>query len=265
MLAFLITLVVQGCTLFGMLWINYNYSENGEEKMKYLIYLNVFSMVLIMILFETEPFGLKKTLSTISGGHGGDWLQFWGTYLGIIFSVVLTLHVTNKQGQIDRKNARNIHAIEIYIDNLMSALNTLNELSEFLSRCKQVTSTNRPYQVDEENFSYDVIMILSLKLFESDDILIKVTRLVNVVGKMPLKTKEKLKNDINTLTHASQVFKYNDYLSMKEDGALLTEIAVNHLIKEYKYNELNFNYFFNSASAVEDFVVKELNFYNRID
>lgn len=265
MLAFWVTLVVQGCTLFGILWINYNYSENSNEKMKYLIYLTIFSMVLIMILFETEPFGLKRTLSTISGGHGGDWLQFWGTYLGIIFSVVLTLYVTNKQGEIDRENARTIHSIEIYIDNLMSALNTLNELSEFVSRCKQAASTNRPYQVDEENFSYDVIMLLLLKRFESDDILIKVTRLVNIVKKMPLKTKEKLKNDLNTLTHASQVFEFNDYLAMEENRAPLTKDAVNHLIKEYKNNELNFNRFYKSVGAIENFVVKELNFYNKIN
>ena len=265
MLAFWVTLVVQGCTLFGILWINYKYSENSKEKMKYLSHLTIFSMVLIMILFETEPFGLKRTLSTISGGHGGDWLQFWGTYLGIIFSVVLTLYVTNKQGEIDRENARTIHSIEIYIDNLMSALNTLNELSEFVSRCKQVASTNRPYQVDKENFSYDVVMILLLKRFESDDISKKVNRLINIIEKMPLKTKENINNDLNILADSAKVFEFNDYLALEEDGATLTETAINHLIKEYNHNKLNFNLFFESACEIENFVVKELNFYNRID
>lgn len=190
------TLVVQGCTLFGIIYIRYSSSENSRDKNKYLIYLTVFSMVLIMILFETEPFGLKKTLSIISGGHGGDWLQFWGTYLGIIFSVVLTLYITNKQGQIDRKNARNIHAIEIYIDNLMSALDILNKLQPLVHRCENYLKIVEDKQVSTSMLDEERILLIK----ETDNgNKNRVDELKNTIKKMPLESKKELEDSIGKL------------------------------------------------------------------
>ena len=264
MLAFWITLVVQGGTLFGIIYIYYSSSQNSQEKMKYLIYLTVFSMLLIMILFETEPFGLKKTLSDISGGHGGDWLQFWGTYLGIIFSVILTLYVTQQQGEIDRKNARSIHAIEIYIDNLMISLDIFNELSEFFHRCENYGQKKKTINKKNNEFDYDIDLILLLSNFEKDGILDKIVRLENAIKKMPFKVKQETDKKIEDLKVTSALFKNNDYLSMYDDKAEMNEHAVRHLEEKKKQIDVAINKFTEAADFLNRFVISELDEYNKI-
>lgn len=198
-----------------------------------------------MILFETEPFGLKKTLSTISGGHGGDWLQFWGTYLGIIFSVVLTLYVTNKQGQIDRKNARNIHALEIYIDNLMSVLDILNKLQPLEHRCQIYHKKVLSGEVSIKTL-YEERNLLVTEI--NDEQKNRVIKLKNTIKKMPLKSKTILENPIHQLGLVIVSFRVEpETIDLDEECSKLVKVFISN------YNLIN------------EFITIEIDKYNKIE
>lgn len=75
-------------------------------------------------IIEFENFGIKSWLSRNSSGHGGDWLQFWGAYLGIIFSGSLALYISYKDKKQERKNK----SIDLYLEDLRNINRELSSL-----------------------------------------------------------------------------------------------------------------------------------------
>lgn len=243
MVVFWVTLLIQGVTLFSIIYIHYNDSENEQVKTKCLIFLIVFLLILFMVLFEFEPFGIKEYLSRLSGGHGGDWLQFWGTYLGIIFSVILTLYATNKQGQIDRKNARNIHAIEIYIDNLMSALDILIKLQPLVHRCKNYLKMVESKQLSTSELDKERELLIE----EADKEKNRGNELKNIIKKMPLESKEKLQEPIERLCLTALLFGHTGD-NIPEHTKYEESVGV--FIEDYKF--------------INKFITNEIDEYNKV-
>lgn len=239
------------------------------KKSKYffkgLVIVAAFGLLLAWPAFlEFEHFGLKRNISILSGGHGGDWLQFWGTYLGIIFSVILTLYVTNKQGEIDRSNAKVTHAIEIYIDTLTNALDITNELSDFIDRCERYIKRPSIYQSKTYPINYDIDMILLLKSYEKYEVLTKTKQLQNIIKKMPFEKKDKLKEPIAIMTLVTVELDNNDYLAMYEDKPEMNDISVEYLNEKFKQNVTFIENFVKNYKLINRVFIYELDSYNKI-
>ena len=67
---------------------------------------------------EFENHGIKRYISISSGGHGGDWLQFWGGYTGIIFSGLLALFISFRENKNNFIREKNNRTIGFYVDDL---------------------------------------------------------------------------------------------------------------------------------------------------
>lgn len=67
---------------------------------------------------EFEHYGIKRNISILSGGHGGDWLQFWGGYIGIIFSGLLALFISFRENKNNFIREKNNRTIGFYVDDL---------------------------------------------------------------------------------------------------------------------------------------------------
>ncbi|MBZ1518155.1 hypothetical protein J3330_03205 [Leuconostoc mesenteroides] len=181
MLTFIIVFIAQGILLCEIALISRKYKDTDEKRSLLKIIFLVMAMIFAMILFEIEPFGLKRTLSTISGGHGGDWLQFWGTYLGIVFSVVLTLYVTIRQSEYDRENSRSNHVAEIYLSTLIQMNKILSEFSEAVNRLENGIS----FKNDENYFYKYSKMSRAIAYMQNNDTKSFNDELLNLVAIIP--------------------------------------------------------------------------------
>lgn len=93
---------------------------------------------LTLILLFITIFIIPEVLGVFlhKDATNGDWLQFWGTYLGIIFSVILTLYVTQQQYRYDRENTRSNHVSEIYLSTLIKINEKMSEIMWEYNRLK---------------------------------------------------------------------------------------------------------------------------------
>lgn len=248
--------------LFSFIYSLYKASTDKSQKNLRVIFVTAIPMILIMLAFEFEPLGIKAYLSRLSGGHGGDWLQFWGSYLGIIFSVILTMYVTNKQGEIDRNNARTMHSIELYIDNLMKSLDIFGDISQFIYRCKKYTEA--PKQ-SSDTFKLDLEMILILNFFNKDEISDKVDQLENIIKKMPLKTKDVLKEKIGQLQFAAVCLRNNDYPTRYENEKQFSSEEIKHLEDVLEQNRVFVKAFAENSNLIKEFIEGELDIYNQVE
>ncbi|WP_312694586.1 hypothetical protein [Leuconostoc pseudomesenteroides] len=86
--------------------------KKTKKILKGIVIGVAFGTLLVWPVFlEFENYGIKHNISVLSGGHGGDWLQFWGSYIGIIFSGLLALFISfreNKNNFVREKNNRTI-------------------------------------------------------------------------------------------------------------------------------------------------------------
>ena len=161
----------------------YKNSSNKKNETSALIYLSIFGMVLPMLLFQFEQFGLKKYLAKLAGGHGGDWLQFWGAYLGIIFSVVMTLYITKKQANLERENSRSNHVSEIYLSTLASIDVKMN-IPEFNMRSNEEIFRHIPL-TEGEPFRKPSRIIELMNSIKKDDVLKTQKEIVNLTRMIP--------------------------------------------------------------------------------
>lgn len=130
----------------------------------------------------------------------GDWLQFLGTYLGIIVSVCVSLYVTKKQGEIDHKN----HAINIYIDNLMMFLITLQKLDALKYRCKKFVEIMESDTTTSKTREKELELLIG---YMSDN---KITTILSdlekIVNKMPLSSRNELNHPLKCLRFSVKAF-----------------------------------------------------------
>lgn len=262
MMLFLVNIIVQFAAITVAFLSILRVLTDKKQKNLRTILVTAVPMILIMIAFEFEPFGIKAYLSRLSGGHGGDWLQFWGSYLGIIFSVILTMYVTNKQGEIDRNNARTMHSIELYIDNLMKSLDIFGDISQFIYRCKKYTEA--PKQ-SSDIFKLDLEMILIMSFFNEDEVSDKVDQLENIIKKMPLKTKDVLKEKIGQLQFAAVCLRNNDYPTRYENKNQFSSEEIEHLEFVLEQNRAYVKTFSENSNLIKAFLENELDVYNQVE
>lgn len=99
------------------------------------------------------------------GAKNGDWLQFWATYLGILFSVALTLYVTIRQSEYDRENSRSNHVSEIYLSTLMEINEKMSEIMWEYTRLRNGLS----FQKSDNEFYKYAEMNRAIKSIQSQD------------------------------------------------------------------------------------------------
>lgn len=130
----------------------------------------------------------------------GDWLQFFGTYLGIIVSVGVSLYVTKKQGEIDNKN----HAINLYIDNLMMFLECLQKLDGLKNRCKNFVKMMESNKVTSNTQSNELELLI--KFMSDNEIKKTFSDLEKIVNKMPLSSRNELNHPLECLCFSVKTF-----------------------------------------------------------
>lgn len=188
--------------------------------------IGIISMPLIILFFKVN----------------GDWLQFYGTYLGIIVSVIMSLYVTKKQSKIDAKN----HAIDIYVDNLMKSLDSLKKLESLTHRCKRFINLAESECSKSETQNNDLKLLVS---FASNDETEKViSDLENSINRMPSSKKIKLKSSLECLSNSKTLFGEGD--NIKKDIDQYVNIS---------------KIFVKSYECIKNYVTEQLDYYNTVD
>ncbi|MFT8911323.1 hypothetical protein [Leuconostoc pseudomesenteroides] len=139
----------------------------------------ILSLIIILGIPEVLGMFLHK------GATNGDWLQFWGTYLGIIFSVVLTLYVTNQEYQFDRENNRSNHVSEIYLSTLIEINEKMSEIMWEYSRLRNGLSFQKS---NNEYYKY-AQMSRAIKSIQSQDAERHRAEIFNLLAIIPIDRK----------------------------------------------------------------------------
>ncbi len=87
----------------------------------------IFSIAIIigLIVFVGGPLFVQYNNWPQGSNGNGDWLSFWGSYLGIIPSGLIAWLVATKQIQSDRENSKIQHIESMYLDDLRQIQNIL--------------------------------------------------------------------------------------------------------------------------------------------
>lgn len=98
--------------VIGIFIIDYINNEHHSNSQWFLV--AVASLILFGTPLLTQYYGLVKGVS----GNKADWLGFWGSYLGIIPSGLVTWAVAKKQIDSSRENDRKNYLEGLYLDDL---------------------------------------------------------------------------------------------------------------------------------------------------
>lgn len=78
----------------------------------------IIGLIVGVIIFVVGPLFVQYTHWLPGSNGNGDWLQFWGSYLGVIPSGLIAWLVASKQIKSDRENSKIQHIESMYIDDL---------------------------------------------------------------------------------------------------------------------------------------------------
>lgn len=83
------------------------------------------SLLILLFIFIAIPIFIQLHLGWVydlaiyvTRGNHSNWLQFWGSYLGVIPSGLIAWLVASKQIKSDRENSKIQHIESMYLDDL---------------------------------------------------------------------------------------------------------------------------------------------------
>lgn len=91
--------------------INDRYKSAKDFILKYALELLIGSFVLLILIQEHVPFFYDIAKLVTPGSHG-NWMSFWGSYLGVVASGVITYSIFKRQNDIDKKLREDEHSEE---------------------------------------------------------------------------------------------------------------------------------------------------------
>ncbi|UEG66588.1 hypothetical protein GZH44_07490 [Weissella hellenica] len=137
----------------------FNYMGNFLKKYKYVFYIIItLAFIGIPILIQCHVSIVYKLAKKMTPGNQSDWIQFWGSYLGIIPSGLVAWLVASKQIESSRKNDKQNHLENMYLDDL-------KKIKEIMLVHKFPGEWNPPYNGKEIGVFTDVEIDMFRKTF----------------------------------------------------------------------------------------------------
>lgn len=225
---FWIILSIQLIVLIVLIYINYQNSKAKGLKTQYSIFLIVLSMILTMTLFEFEPFGLKANVSKLSGGNGGDWLQFWGTYLGVIFSGSLALYISYK----DKKQERRNKIISLYLEDLRNINQELSSL-DFDGKWSIIFHTEIELSSEDVERIQEIFYEINKEFYKMKCF----PKIKRIISGMPIQKSKIFSEDVLKVMQAIDNLTYYRYNDFRSDETMLSNPGID---KDYLQTSLRF-------------------------
>lgn len=231
------------------------YSSKNPINWSSKAHLNVRSiaiaMIVVLVVFgplaiEFENMGIKEFLVKRSSGHGGDWLQFWATYIGIIFSGLLAIYLASREAKNNSRQAQRKHITNLYLDDL-------REMSQALIKFGFNGFPDAILMAVTEFTREDVIAIRELFFIQIGKVITQrgIPDILRIAKTMPVEKSEeflektnKLNLDIKALgSFTPDKFRSTDELESNPNGGQLEKIETNNCIKvmwrlNRSYNDL---------------------------
>lgn len=167
--------------------------------------------LIIFFLLFCCPFLLRMAIGKMSGDA---WLQFWGTYLGVIFSGLLALYISREDKKQERKNK----ILDLYLDDLRTINQELSELN-FDGRWSPI------FHTEIELSSEDVERIKAIFFDTTKEFYIMkcFPKIKRIIAGMPVQKSEifslnvlEVMRDIDNLTyHHSEDFRSDEEMRRK--------------------------------------------------
>lgn len=96
-------------------------------------YMKIDSILIItgsIILIPTVPITIAYLIGLKT--DGGDWLQFFGTYFGVILSSLITIYAIKRQEQNNQENAVKNYFLKLRIEEINKIYSTIRELTDIV-------------------------------------------------------------------------------------------------------------------------------------
>ena len=106
-----------------------------EKKSNNILSFFAKHFVWVFLIFFGIPLGIQFSSFFINGVYNGkyvvsgDWLAFWGGYLGVMPAGIMAWWVADQQIKSDRKNTRLAYIEQKYIEDLVKLRDIINNLS----------------------------------------------------------------------------------------------------------------------------------------
>lgn len=109
--------------------------------------------IIILMIFVGGPLFVQYTHCLPGSNGNGDWLGFWGSYLGVIPSVLVAYLVAKLQIDANSKDTMLHHTEQLYLNNLRKLHETLNntlvitnKLDDIKKICKRSSKGDSLYE-----------------------------------------------------------------------------------------------------------------------
>lgn len=141
---------------------------NVEKIIKNQINVIIFfvSMLGIPFVMQLNPFGISTYLKKLVGiGTSGEWLGFWGSYLGSIITVLFSYFSIMYETKKETKNAKSKLARESDKEkiNLVKSRVAISKRLYFSYEVENIDDFNKNF---EKNGRYDKLLVLCDQLIE---------------------------------------------------------------------------------------------------
>ncbi|MGR8808677.1 hypothetical protein [Leuconostoc citreum] len=136
------------------------------RKILIWILISLGVLTLVFIFFGVPV--LVQYFGILAGTKGnGDWLSFWGSYLGVIPSGLIAALVAGYQIKAANKQNDEARKQDLIMMRKTKILDYLYEIKSVLSKSKVILNTDKPFCSDQDVYNY--LQELDHAMFESDN------------------------------------------------------------------------------------------------
>ncbi|ASR69260.1 MAG: hypothetical protein H9W83_00730 [Leuconostoc sp.] len=219
----------------------------------------LFLIILGMLIFVGGPLFVQYKHWPRGSNGNGDWLGFWGSYLGMVPSGLIAYFVAKSQIDAERNNERSKRNEDLYLQDLREIHKSLNEMRIIIGMMSQVF---KYLELGERDAKYFADMYIHISAGNKHQL--KYNEYFNdAVKALPSGASEELINNIKDMTDPLESLEVNVefYISEIRDDTRNDSFDI-----EYKNKFLNdFRMMKIKYEAVLVLITKEIAKYYSID
>lgn len=125
------------------------------------------SFIGVPVFIQMHWWPIYPVVVFLTPGNHGNWLQFWGSYLGVIPSGLIAALVAGYQIKEANKQNDKTRRQDLITMRNTKILDYLYEIKSALSKSEVILNTDKPFCSDQDLYNY--LQELDHAMFESDN------------------------------------------------------------------------------------------------